>query len=210
MNILLLFLVISVGNTLKFVDWIPRNSLQFTTICTCVYSPQCDKPWITWGFIVKLENNELFEELACVILDNEEILLNHENINVLTQTQKIKILENKNLLKHYFDHHIYFNNSQYTLYKECHLKPWFIIFKTSDSNYWIYNPENKLIQFKKSESVRDVYFIHLKIIKTFRIYVKQYRIDNQLEFIYRGVYREVCYRKKEHIKIVSFFDLINI
>lgn len=81
---------------------------------------------------------------------------------------------------------------------------------SSENNYWIYNPENKLIQFKTAESAHDVYFVYLKIIKIFRIYVKQYRTDNQLEFIYKGVYREVCYRKKEHIKIVSFFYLMNI
>lgn len=132
-------------------------------------------------------------------------MTNYENINVLTRTEQIEILENKNLLKRYFDYHIYFNNSQYTVYKESLLKPWFIIFKTSENNYWIYNPENKLIQFKTAESAHDVYFVYLKIIKTFRIYVKQYRTDNQLEFIYKGVYREVCYRKKEQIKIVSFF-----
>ena len=125
MNILLLFLVISVGNSLKFVDWISRNSLKFATICNCLYSPQCDKPWVTWGFIVKIQQSELFEELACVILDNEEVMTNYENINVLTRTEQIEILENKNLLKRYFDHHIYFNNSQYTVYKECLLKPWF-------------------------------------------------------------------------------------
>lgn len=95
MNILLLFLVISVGNSLKFVDWISRNSLKFATICNCLYSPQCDKPWVTWEFIVKIQKSELFEELACVILDNEEVMTNYENINVLTRTEQIEILEKK-------------------------------------------------------------------------------------------------------------------
>ena len=193
-----------------FVDWIPSAATSYeSTICSCTTSSAKDiKPWITWGYITQLPIKDGEENLLCVILDNHGF--SDDDSDAPTIRHKVEVLGDKTVLKRYFDYHIYFNDSSYTLNKSTTLKPLFTVYNiNSIGGDWIYDPITK--QFDATTPNKNNYFLYVKVLKTFRVYTKR-DIDNgrTLEYEYEGIYKENCKGSRSRIPVTSFGEFLGL
>ena len=148
------------------------------TICGCGISPDCDKPWITWGYIIK---EDFSDNIACVILNN--VLPTFSN----RSKDEVTTLTTLQTLKKYLDYHIYYNDSVY-FRKLSDAQKSKVVFSTHFKNQTtelLYDPTNRNIV--ENDTKYDAYTrIQIEILSDFRVYTKEYD-RNGFKYVYKGV-----------------------
>ena len=203
LSLLLFIVVVSRTSSSSYSDWVP-NALtngQKSTICSCGLSPDCDNPWIVWGYIVKRGIS-----LVCVILNN----VKDTPLNIHGDSpSRVTSIET---LSKYLDYHIYYNDSLHMRQVRDNRSSEIITgFKNGTDNL-TYDLKTRSLAVNNNRYSNDsTPLLKVETLKTFRVFTTEYYI-NGLKYVYRGVVRDQehsCFDINRKVWVVpSVFDLL--
>ena len=208
------FAILASSTVSSYSDWVPNTFTngQKATICTCGLSPECDKPWVVWGYIVQTASGD-DTPLLCVILNNVRDEPLEEDPSTGVSPSLVTSVET---LSKYLKYHIYYNDSLHMRDVRSNRSQQIITgFKnssTGDNLVYDYQTHRLVINNNQYWTTNGSPLLRVEVLRTFRIYSSEYFI-NGLKYVYRGVIRSQnfsCFNVNGRLKVVpTVFHLLN-